>query len=143
MSSLQDAYDQAERGVERAEQFKPIESDPLRVGRVELWKPITPKLRPDEPVWLVEACDRDGRLWSKFISEAALQSKLLGRRFNGPSEVTAADPAEFRAQVGDVIAIKWLGKHPHPEDPGKSVTRWTVSIIKADDASTADRDIPF
>ena len=138
MSSLQDPYDLAERGTERAEQWKPSEQDPLRVGRVEQWKLITPRDRPEEPVWLCEGRDRDGKLWSKFISEAALQVKLIGEKLTSREAIEAARPDQFRVKVGDIVAIRWLGKFPHSEKPGQSVTRWAVNVVTPDDEPVAD-----
>lgn len=132
-------FDEAARAVDRATEWKPNESDPLRVGTVEKWKLIKPKLRPNEPVWLTEARDRDGELWSKFISEAALQSQLCGQRFDKmtPAEIESADPNTFPAKVGSVVAIRWYGKFPHADDPSKSVTRWGVKIIDPSEDETA------
>lgn len=145
-----DYFDIAERSIERAEQWKTSEEDPLRVGRVEQWKLITPRDRPHEPVWLIEARDRDGVLWSKFVSETALQVKLLGRKLENEDEIRAADPSSFPATVGSFVAVKFEGRHPHSDEPGKTVTRWNVSIVKpepeTDESRTpenVDGDIPF
>jgi hypothetical protein len=142
MASMPNPYDEAERGTERATAWKPSDDDPLRSGRVEQWKLITPRERPDEPVWLLEARDRHGHLWSKFISEAALQAKLIGKKLENADETRAAEPGRFTAQSGDVVAIRWHGKHPHPDMPGKFVTRWDVSIVAEADALAALAEAP-
>jgi hypothetical protein len=143
---MQDYYDAVERGVERAAQWRPSDEDPLRSGLVETYKLITPRDRPDEPVWLIEARDRDGNLWSKFISEVALQVKLIGERLDTKEKVEAADPEAFTVRVGSFVAIKFQGKHPSRESPGQTVTRWNVSGLdperEAQEEVAAD-DIPY
>ena len=147
MSSMQDHYDAVERGVERAEQWKPSDEDSLRSGVLERYKLITPRDRPDEPVWLLEARDRDGNLWSKFISEVALQVKIMGRKLE-QEEVASADSETFNVRPRSFLAIKFEGKHPHPEQPGKTVTRWNVSVLVPETveeatASSQTDDVPF
>ena len=155
--TLEALFDQAERGVEHTETWTPSDDDPKRVGLVETWKLVTPRARPGEPVWIIEARDREARLWSLFVSAAALQSKLMGTRFANFAEVAAADPTTFLAKVGDIVcAISYQGKHPHTSEPGKTVTRWGVKVIEASTLSTdgpdqrptfqpsgGDGDIPF
>jgi hypothetical protein len=132
-TSVDELYDLAETGVERAEEWKPSDKDPLRVGRVEGWKLIRPKDRPHEPVWLIEARNREGGLWSKFVGEKALQVKLIGRSLDRnevtAEEIMALDADEFPAAAGTFVAIKFEGKVPHPENPAWSVTRWTTNIV--------------
>ena len=137
------ALAELDRKLDRAVGWIPQPGDRV-AGRALSWETVTPRDDDEKRCEVLTLLTSRG-LVGVWAYPKQLKTRLIHPEVDDQQEAEAVPSASRLARVGDLVAIEFVGKFPHPEKQGAEYGRYRVEISRpvAVPDRDGDGDIPF